>query len=125
MGGESPLVLTLLVLLCLCAVVTAVTLVAMAVEMRQTLRRVNGMLPQCEAAVRQANVLLSRTNRATRSIERVIRRASSTLLDWIEQAGELKRTAQSIIAARLGNGHRAGVEPRRTSGRRGYRRERE
>ncbi len=118
MGAESPLMLMALSILCLCALTMTVTLLTTAAELRRMARRVNHLLPQGEAAVRQANTLLTRANHATQQAGQVIHQASQAALGWIEQATELKRKAQSLMAGRFGNGHHAGAGPRRSPGRR-------
>ncbi len=118
MGADSSMMLLGMAVLCFCALVMTVTLLTTASELRRTARRVNHMLPHCETAVRQANTLLSRADRTTHQIERVVEQASGAALGWIEQAVELKRKAKSFMAGRFGNGHHAGAGPRRSPGRR-------
>lgn len=118
MSTDAAPVLAVLILLAVCAVIMASAALFMAVEMHRTLRRVNGLLPQWRAAVREAHTLLARTNRATRDIEHLVHQATTTALGWLEQAAAFRHKAESFITARLGNGHHAGAEPRRTPGRR-------
>ncbi len=118
MGADSPIMLLALAILCLCALTMTVTLLTTASELRRTARRVNHLLPQCEAAARQVNTLLVRTNHATHQIEQVVQQASHAALGWIEQAVALKHKAQSFMAGRFGNGHHAGAVPRRSPSRR-------
>ena len=115
---ESTSAIILLCLVSLCLLAMTVTMAWTAREFRQTLRRLNVMLPRADRALHdagrsfhQARQLLVHANRATRRIEGAVRLACDTTLDTVHHVALWKRRLQGFLHEHAGNG--AGADSRR------------
>ena len=115
---ESTSAIILLCLVSLCLLAMTVTMVVTAREFRETLRRLNAILPGADDAVQEArqslremHQLLARVNTASRKVEAVVHDACEAVSGTIGQVARWRRTARTFLKEHLGNG--AGADPRR------------
>ncbi|MDP3723587.1 MAG: hypothetical protein Q8R91_08845 [Candidatus Omnitrophota bacterium] len=114
---STPLTFALLGLVSVCFLIITVTGVVVAYEVRQTLRRINRLLPAADQALREAHQafrqggrLLLRASEATEQAEAFVRQTYDTASKTLGQVVRLPRQAQRWLSRWMGNG--AGAESR-------------
>ena len=113
--SEPSLALLLLGVMAFCAVVATAVLVAAVSDLRQVLRKINGMLPRADEALeegrrtaREVRHLLSRANRISRDVETVAHSVCEGALAALEHMSHLKQRAQRLFTGPWHNGARGG-----------------
>ncbi|MBI3022068.1 MAG: hypothetical protein HYY59_08730 [Candidatus Omnitrophica bacterium] len=127
----ESLPVTMLLGIITCSLVTLViTALLIAREFRETLRRVNALLPragrtldEAHRSFQQARHLLTKANRITQEMETVIHETCDAVAETLGRFKSWRERAQSFLKEHVGNG--AGVDPRRHHGRRVINRGRE
>lgn len=109
-----------LVIIALCALAVAWSVVMTTFEWRCTLRRVNVMLPDAERAIKEAKLslthvrrVIARTDHVSKQVEGVALKACETISSVVEQMAALKLQAEHSVGRWFGtNGHGTGVGTR-------------
>ena len=116
---ESPLALSLLVLNSACLALIAAAVVCIACELRDTLRRLNVVLPEADRTLREARRAIHHVRRITASgqhaaqrLERVVHRACDAASEALDQMVSVKQRTIHALLGRFGNGTRAEPRPR-------------
>ena len=114
---EAWAILAALGLIGVCLVVMTVTGLALALDLRRTLRGVDRMVSRLDRAAKEtrhvltgARRIVARTDRTAQHVERVIQRACATAEDTMERLRGFKEHAGTFVSRWFGNG--AGSEPR-------------
>lgn len=114
---EAPIAAVCLAIISCCALVTTFALCLTARELRQTLWRVNALLPSAGRAVRVASRSVQRINRwvtradqAAQHVEGVIHRACEAATQALDRWTALRGGDRGWRGSRVTNGARA--EPR-------------
>jgi uncharacterized protein YoxC len=112
------LLVILLAISNICLIILAVVAIGTALDLRATLRRVNSVLPDAEAALKEARHMLHRTRQiaqrgdlAAKRVATVIHQACDAVGGVLEQITPLKQSVEQMFFRRHKNG--AGSEPRR------------
>ena len=99
-------------------IILAVVAIGTALDLRATLRRVNGVLPDAEATLRDARHILHRTRQmaqrgdvAAKHVAAVVHQACEALSGVLERVAPLKASMEGLFFRRHHNG--AGSGPRR------------
>ncbi len=122
MGDAWWLVAGLLGVISVCAIVMTAAFLVMAADLHRTLKRLDGMLPTCDQALREVN-------RTLRESRRLLTKASGTvhLMDSlvhgtydvaagvVREWAQLKRRTKHFLEHRFGLGNGTRVGPRRHS----------
>ncbi len=101
------------VILSLCAVAVTWSVVMTSFELRCTLRRINELLPDAEAVVKEAKRslthvrrVIARTDHVSKQVEAVALKACETISEVVERVVALKLQAEHSVGRWLGTNGR-------------------
>ncbi len=97
----------------ICFIILAVSVLVLAVECHQTLRRVNALLPRCTRAVQEARLLLRRAHRTAGRLELIMNEVCETTTEAVNQVSLWGGRIRTYLTHRFGHvGNGARSEPR-------------
>ena len=118
--SESPWLVPALGMLTGCAVVLTGTVLVIGRRVSRFVRHADEALPEFRQAMQEARDafretrhLVHRTNRTSRQLEGVVEQACDAASAALQEWDRLWAKAHAWVGQSFGNGHRAGVEPRR------------
>ena len=111
---DALLPILLLAIISLSLAVMAITLALVAWDMRRLLRRVEGILPACDQALREAHQVFRQTRQLVKHgtttahyIEDLIQKTCGVAEMIVDRVIRLKDRAEEFVEARFGNGAKA------------------
>lgn len=102
--AESTLLLALLTISTLCLVAITIAILLTSRELRQTLRRVNALLPRADRALQEVHRLLTTVNTAAGHVETMMQRVRHAMSTTLEHVQGWTSQVERLWVNRFGNG---------------------
>ena len=122
MGDAWVLVASLLGVISVCAVVMTAACLVMAGDLHRTLKRLDGILPSCDQALREVHrtlresrKLLAKVSGAAHLVDSLVHGTYDVAAGVAREWTLLKRRAKHVLEHRFGLGNGTRVGPRRHS----------